>query len=561
MKTVETYDYYSDWLVDYLLNNGVDGFVFNPGASFRGLHDSLVAKEMEDGESYIHMVAHEEIAVATAHGYRKATGRNLCVVLHANVGLLHASMALFNAWSDRIPLLVLVGNGPLNAAERRPWIEAVHTSYDVLSPVREFAAMTSAQTDQWGTSQAVKRALTALTNDLLDGPALITLDSAVQEENFAPGGVASAASTIYTNLIGSALCAQQIAKQVCKARRPLLLLERSGRLDGIGEVLKEFTAATFGHLPIVELGFYENNFAGELGATFHRIEDLAIHDTAPDLIVAIMVSDVIGHLGTVFDRTQLKRATLVSVEDRFPRLKSWSEDATLENPGRMIVTDVAAFLTELAFQLRQVGMSGVDWLKTIVRQGTQVDTVVDAVLCVAAEYGKFVVVNGGSNTIDLAIRRSGQLNNSDQYLGMNGGAGLGYGLPASFGAALAVSRWQDAVTPIAFIGDGDFLYTPSALLTIAEKHIPVLLVVVNNRQYKNSVDHAARIAEYRDRTTDIFRATSFYDSVVDFVQMAASFGISGCRTSVKDRNLDHSIRSALTQVDEGHPFLLAVQID
>ena len=562
MKTTDAYDYYSDWLVDYLLDNGIDGFVFNPGASFRGLHDSLVAKEKEDNKTYIHMVAHEEIAVAAAHGYKKATGKNLCVVLHTNVGLLHASMALFNAWSDHIPLLALVGNGPLDAAARRPWIEAVHTSHDVLSPVREFSAMASTQTDQWGTSQAVKRALTALGNNFLDGPALITIDSAVQEAKLVSDGVAPAPSTVSTDCTSSSTSAQEIAQELRQAQRPLVLLERSGRLDGIDDALKELQAATADSLAIVELGFYENNFAGELGAALHRIEDLAVHETAPDLVLAIMVSDAAGHLSTAFDVDQLKATTMISVEDHFPRLKSWAEDATIENPGRLITTDVATFVAELASQLEQEGMpQQTNWFKTAPQQATQIDATVNAVLTAVADHGHFIVVNGGSNTIDLAVRRSGQLNSSAQYLGMNGGAGLGYGLPASYGAAAAVARWRDSTTPVAFMGDGDFLYTPSTLLTIAEEQTPLLLVVVNNRQYKNSVDHAVRIGRSRERTTNPLRATSFHDNQIDFVQLAESFGLSGCRTSLNERSLTESIETGLTQVGEGRPFLLEVQVD
>lgn len=54
---------------------------------------------------------HEEISVALAHGYAKAAGRPMAALVHNVVGLQHASMAIFNAWCDRVPVLVLGGTG------------------------------------------------------------------------------------------------------------------------------------------------------------------------------------------------------------------------------------------------------------------------------------------------------------------------------------------------------------------------------------------------------------------------------------------------------------------
>ncbi|WP_233094847.1 thiamine pyrophosphate-binding protein [Pseudomonas simiae] len=111
--------YFSDLLVDLLINQGIEYVCFNPGASFRGIHDSLV-HHPDPAVPAILMCCHEEISVAMAHGYYKASGKHMAVLVHANIGLQHASMAIFNAWCDRVPLLVLGGNGPIDAALRRP---------------------------------------------------------------------------------------------------------------------------------------------------------------------------------------------------------------------------------------------------------------------------------------------------------------------------------------------------------------------------------------------------------------------------------------------------------
>src|SRR5258705_6668490 len=101
--------------------------VLNPGASFRGLHDSLV-NYLGNERPQMLLCLHEESAVAIAHGYAKASGRMMGAVLHSNVGLMHATMAIFNPWCDRVPMLILGATWPWDAARRTPWIHWIHTS-------------------------------------------------------------------------------------------------------------------------------------------------------------------------------------------------------------------------------------------------------------------------------------------------------------------------------------------------------------------------------------------------------------------------------------------------
>src|SRR6201992_218610 len=101
----------------------------NPGASYRGLHDSLVNK-LGNKQPQMVLCLHEESAVAIAHGWAKVTGRPMMAIVHSNVGLMHATMAVFNAWCDRMPLLLFGATGPVDAPRRRQWIEWVHTAPD-----------------------------------------------------------------------------------------------------------------------------------------------------------------------------------------------------------------------------------------------------------------------------------------------------------------------------------------------------------------------------------------------------------------------------------------------
>ena len=110
----------SDAIADALRALAIPYLALNPGASYRGLHDSLV-NHLANRDPQMVLCLHEESAVAIAHGYAKASDRMMGAVLHSNVGLMHATMAIFNAWCDRAPVLVLGATGPMDSTRRRPW--------------------------------------------------------------------------------------------------------------------------------------------------------------------------------------------------------------------------------------------------------------------------------------------------------------------------------------------------------------------------------------------------------------------------------------------------------
>ena len=113
--------YGSDLVVDLLQRFGVEYAALNPGSSFRGLHDSIVNYGANRPE--LILCPHEEVAVAMAHGYAKVTGRPMAAIVHDVVGLLHASMAVYYAYLDRAPVLVLGATGPMAMTRRRPHLD------------------------------------------------------------------------------------------------------------------------------------------------------------------------------------------------------------------------------------------------------------------------------------------------------------------------------------------------------------------------------------------------------------------------------------------------------
>ena len=117
----------SDVVAETLRDLDIPYIALNPGASYRGLHDSLV-NFLGNAAPQMLLCLHEEAAIAIAHGYAKVTGRAMAAAVHSNVGLMHGSMAIFNAWCDRMPIVILGATGPVDAVKRRPWIDWIHTA-------------------------------------------------------------------------------------------------------------------------------------------------------------------------------------------------------------------------------------------------------------------------------------------------------------------------------------------------------------------------------------------------------------------------------------------------
>src|ERR1700745_2413743 len=151
-------DYWgSDAAALMLREVGLPYVALNPGASYRGLHESLVNLPA-NRDPQILLCRHEEHTVAIAHGYAKVTGRPMGAIVHSNVGLMHATMAIFNAWCDRMPVLVFGATGSVEAMGRRPWIEWIHTARDQGALVRNYTKWDDQPSSIGAAQEAILRA-------------------------------------------------------------------------------------------------------------------------------------------------------------------------------------------------------------------------------------------------------------------------------------------------------------------------------------------------------------------------------------------------------------------
>src|SRR5246127_3781314 len=173
----------SDVIADALRALDIPYIALTPGASYRGLHDSIV-NYLGNTKPQMLLCLHEEAAVAIAHGYAKVTGKAMVTAVHSNVGLMHATMAFFNAWCDRMPVIVLGATGPVDAAKRRPWIDWIHTARDQGALVRNYTKWDDQPASPASIRESILRA-GWIANTTPKGPVYVNLDAELQETKIA----------------------------------------------------------------------------------------------------------------------------------------------------------------------------------------------------------------------------------------------------------------------------------------------------------------------------------------------------------------------------------------
>ncbi len=169
----------SDFMVDVIKSLDIKYLPANPASSFRGIHESLINYGNNKMPEFL-TTPHEESGVAMAHGYFKAAGKPLMTLCHGTVGLQHAAMAVYNAWCDRVPVIVVGGND-LDAAHRPPGVPTTHSAQDINALVRDFTKWDDMPVSLQHFAQSFVRAYRiAMTPPY--GPVAIALDAGLQQE-------------------------------------------------------------------------------------------------------------------------------------------------------------------------------------------------------------------------------------------------------------------------------------------------------------------------------------------------------------------------------------------
>ena len=571
----------SDVVVDVMKAFQFEYIAINPGATFRGLHDSLVNYGGNHAPEII-LCNHEETAVALAHGYARAKGKPMAAAVHNVVGLQHASMAIYNAWADRLPVIVLGGTGPMDAANRRPWIDWVHTANVQGNLVRDFCKWDDQPASVEAVPDSFIRAYRLATTDPM-GPVYICYDSDVQEKQLAgeiPVDISRYPAPLPMQAPEEGF--EKTIRMILAAKRPVIVADWVGRREAgfsaLGE-LAEMLAA-----PVLDQ-FGRFNFPAHHSLNLSGQADKVVPQA--DLILALDVPDLEGAIARrAQERGKRKALPLiaanakvinVSLDDLLVR--AWATDFNkLREADLMILADTSVFLPELARRLKaekklgdlkgDIAKRRAAWgeiyeeKRTALARETKAKwdekpvsmTRIYAELAEALKGEDWVLTNGSSQGKENLCLPAAKFN---QILGKYKGGGLGYGLPASLGAALAhkgSGKFCVDIQP-----DGDLLFTVSALWTAVHHQIPLLIVVCSNRSYFNDEEHQERVAIVRNRPVENKTiGIRIEDPNVDFGAMARTYGCWGAGPITEPKDLIKTLREAVKVVKEGKPALVDV---
>ena len=234
-----TPEYGSDIAIDVLKALDVEYVAINPGASFRGLHDSVVNYGGNKAPELI-LTNHEELAVAIAIGYAKASGRPMVAMVHDTVGLLHASAPLFGALLDQVPVLVLGGTGPMAQEKRRPRIDWIHTTLIQGNAVRDFVKWDDQPSSIPGLIESMLRGHQISMTEP-KGPVYIGVDAELQEANTTGSPSEVPSSNRYgppTRMQADLSALDVLAEWLVNAEHPVVFADRIGRDEVAFEALQ-----------------------------------------------------------------------------------------------------------------------------------------------------------------------------------------------------------------------------------------------------------------------------------------------------------------------------------
>jgi len=528
----------------------------NPGASFRGLHDSLV-NYLGNERPQMLLCLHEESAVAIAHGYARASGRMMGVVLHSNVGLMHGTMAIFNAWCDRVPMLILGATGPWDAAKRRPWIDWIHTASDQGALVRDYTKWDNQPGSVPAAYEALLRAA-QIAQTAPRGPTYINLDAALQEAKVGPLPPLPDASRFQVPdaVLPGKDSIEKAAKLLSGAKNPALLVGRVSRREQDWKariaLAEKLQAKVFTDI--------------KTGASFPT--DHPLHAAPPatfpdgrllrecDVVLSLDWVDTAGTLKAAWGDAPIGAKVIrVSVDQHLHR--GWSMDYQGLPPSDVYMLcepDVAVPLLLDAVKPR----AAVVVPKSELPPGKQ-----DA-LSIRVLADTFNDVTSGMEICltKLPLGWNGayrHFRHPLDYLGADGGGGVGAGPGLTVGAALALKGQRRMVVGIC--GDGDFLMGVTAVWTAAHYKLPCLFIVANNRSFYNDEMHQERVAKERSRPVENKWIGQRIDEPdIDLAMMARAQGALGLGPVKEVSHLRDVLREAVKQVQAGNVVVVDVRV-
>jgi thiamine pyrophosphate-dependent acetolactate synthase large subunit-like protein len=557
----------SDLMVQVVRDLGIEYVVANPGSSFEGLQESFINYGNPPNRTPEWITAlHEESAVTMAHGYAKAEGKPILAMLHGTIGIQHGAMSVYQAYYDRVPVVMIAGNDT-------DFIPA-HTAHDMAAMVRGYTKWDAQPKTIDEALVAIQRAYNEAVTPPM-GPTLVVMDSELQKDN-APNTKLPAYKPPTFPTIDSTH-AREIAKGLVEAQNPRIAVGRLRTPEGVQKAVElaelvgasTSTTATSGPMsfpqrhPLCGPGAdtaYDYTLGLEAGGAQVSI-------TGPSLakIAEARDRDDIG-----FGGIRAGSATGRFAPRTVPSALPLQADAEASLP--LIIEQVKLQLTgdrktriqertaKIAKANRDARIAAIEQAVESKRAGWDGSPISTA--RVYAELWPLIMKEDWclASPSNFSGGHHVQLWDHDKpysYLGGQGAGGMGYGAPASVGAALAAKARNRIVVNVQT--DGDLNYAPGVLWTAAHHKLPMLTVMHNNRAWHQEYMFIDYMSGVRGRGNErSYIGSTLRDPFLDYAKMAGGYGMAAEGPITDPAKLSAALKRGVASAKRGEPYLIDV---
>ena len=564
----------SDFMADVLKTIGLQYVAINPAAGFRSLHESIINYSGNKNPEIITCL-HEETATHMAQGYAKASGKPMGVMVHGTVGLQHASMALYNAWVDRVPLMMFAGNG-IDATTRRPGVETIHSAQDPAALVREFVKWDDQPASLQHFAESTVRAYRITMTAPME-PVMICLDMDLQEEAIHnTEKLRIPKVTRMSQPQGDSAALREAAKLLVAAEHPLIIADRAVRSAQGLKLMVELAEAL--GAPVIDNG-WRTNFPNTHDLDVSFLRQTVLRDA--DVILLLEVNDPWGNLNSFSDPYKTYRPVIkqgakvitISMQDVYHK-SNYQDFQRYMAADLAIGGDVEASLPDLIEAVKRATTSErkaafAQRAGTVAKMHREMkerdkeaaalgwDASPVSTARIAAEMWNVIKNEKWALPVSDRIpwaRRLWPVTEHYQMLGGTGAAGVGGCAPIALGAALA--NKDKGILTVSFQPDGDLMYAPGVLWTAAHHKIPILMLMHNNRCYHQEIMHVQRMAAIHNRPQQTARiGTEITDPNIDFAKLAQGMGVWAEGPISDPAKVGPALKRAMVEVKNGRPAL------
>lgn len=563
--------YGSDLIVDLFKLYQIEYAALNPGSTFRGLHDSIVNYGGNRMPQII-TCSHEEIAVEVAHGYAKATGRAMAAIVHDVVGLLHGTFAIYYAYLDRAPVIVVGGCGAMSVPRRRR-IDWIHNATLQGNAIRDYVKWDDQPFSMESIPESFARAYrVAMTEPL--GPVYICFEMPFQETRLQveiplPN---KERLRVPPPMLGDLPSMRRAAEMLAAADNPVIVADYLGRHPASFHQLVKLAETT--GAAVIDLNSRLN---------FPTTHPLCLTGSdilrEADLIVALDVRDLYDTFVEIDQETGVhtpivsRKAKIVDIGFGDLEISKWSHDyQRIQEVDLQVLGDTRAILPLLVeycqgllrgketlirqrsshhgrrhTSLRQEWMEEAkkSWDKKPISTARLAYEIWQAI-----KDEDWVLT---ANTLNDWTRRLWSFTRPDQHPGKSLGTGTQFGL--SLGIALAHRGSGKLVVDIQ--PDGDLMFDGCALWTATHEQIPMLVVMYNNRGYYNDWGHQIRLAKQRGNPVEPAAIGMEIDHPPpNFAKLAQAFDWYAEGPIENGDEVGPALQRALRAVKDGRPALV-----